>query len=180
MNLIIVVVGFSEEAAPRLNRKRRASSPSLSDDSEDDSESDSVQWLETSEVQPPPENVERFLKATFSKCLPQAKRRQLYKMYPRADIPLLHSPVADKDISNVLGRDFPIHGDQQQARIQSAVLAASGRLIGQWSDLSKQGFSGKSEGLMPVKAVIEVCQQTPSCYINESRQNDIISKIKQK
>ena len=50
MNLIIVVVGFSEEAAPRLNRKRRAPSPSQSDDLEDDSESDSVQWLETSEV----------------------------------------------------------------------------------------------------------------------------------
>ena len=179
-------IGFSEEAAPSLNRKRRAPSPSHSDDSEDDSESDSVQWLETSEVQPPPENVERFLKATFSKCLPQAKRRQLYKMYPRADIPLLHSPVADKDISNVLGRDFPIYGDQQQARIQSAVLAASGPLIGLWSDLSRQGFSGKSEELMPVKAVIEVCQQTlalignASCYINESRRNDIISKIKQK
>ena len=31
-----------------------------------------------------------------------------------------------------------------------------------------------------MKAVIEVCQQTPSCYVNESRQNDIISKIKQK
>ena len=73
MNLIIVVVGFSEEAAPRLNRKRRASSPSLSDDSEDDSESDSVQWLETSEVQPPPENVERFLKATISKMSPPSK-----------------------------------------------------------------------------------------------------------
>ena len=107
-------------------------------------------------------------------------------MYPRADIPLLHSPVADKDISNVLGRDFPIHGDQQQARIQSAVLAASGPLIGLWSDLSRQGFSGKSEELMPVKAVIEVCQQTlalignVSCYTNESRRNDIISKIKQK
>ena len=86
--------------------------------------------------------------------------------------------MADKDILNVLGRYFPIHGDQQQARIQSAVLAALGPLIGQWSDLSKKGFSGKSEELTPVKAVVEVCQQTPSCYINEFRQNDIISKIK--
>ena len=41
-----------------------------------------------------------------------------------------------------------------------AVLAASGPLIGLWSYLSRQGFSGKSEELMPLKAVIEVCQQT--------------------
>ena len=120
--------------------------------------------FDTHEVPPPPENVERFLKATFSKCLP-TKRRRLYSLHPRAD----------KDISNVLGRDFPRQGDQQLAKVQKAVLAASGPLIGLWSDLSSQGFSGKSYELMPVKSVIEVCQQSlalvgnASCFINELR-----------
>lgn len=117
--------------------------------------------FDTHEVPPPPENVKRFLKATFSKCLP-TKRRHLH-------------PRADKDISNVLGRDFPRQGDQQLAKVQKAVLAASGPLIGLWSDLSSQGFSGKSYELMPVKSVIEVCQQSlalvgnASCFINELR-----------
>ena len=73
-----------------------------------------------------------------------------------------------------LGRDFPLLGDQQLSKIQSAILAASGQIIGLWLDPSNEGFSEK---LMPVKTVIETGQQTlalignASCYINESRWN---------
>ena len=82
------------------------------------------------------------------------------------------------------GSEFPAHADQRLSKIQSSVLSSSGPLIKLWSDLSHQGFNGESDGLIPVKSVLDVCQQTlalvgnASSYINEMRCNDIIDKVK--
>ena len=114
----------------------------------------------------------------------QGKRRLLHKMCQRADLPVMHSPITDKDISSVLGSEFPAHADQRLSKIQSLVLSSSGPLIKLWSDLSHQGFNGESDGLISVKSVLDVYQQTKalvgnaSSYTNEMRCNDIIDKVK--
>jgi hypothetical protein len=60
--------------------------------------------------------------------------------------------VADKDISSVLGPEFPSEVYQCLFKIQTAVLAASGPIIGLLSDFVHQGFSGKGEDeLMPIE-----------------------------
>ena len=42
-------------------------------------------------------------------------------MCARADLPVLHSPVTDKDISTVLSSEFQAHADQRLSKIQSSV-----------------------------------------------------------
>ena len=173
----------------RPNPRKRPLIQLLESDSENKGEPSSDQersWLSHEEIPLPPDDVVSFLNTTFNKCLSRPKRRLLSRLYPRADIPVLHPPTADKDITSVLGSEFPAQTDQRLSKIQSSVLSSSGPLIRLWSELSLQGFTGEPEELIPVQSVLEVCQQTlalvgnASCYINEVRRGIMIDRVKYK
>ena len=104
----------------------------------------------------------------------------------KADVSLLRSPAVDKDITSILGRDFPTDQDKQYVKIQSSILSAAGPAIGLLIDLAKQDFSGDTGKLIPAKDIIEVLKETlvlvgnVSCFISETRCLGIINKIKPK
>ena len=70
------------------------------------------------------------------------------------------------------------------SRIQSSVLSSAAPMLNLWADLTHQGFIGNQDELIPVKTVLEVCQQTlalvgnASSYISETRRSVIIDKVK--
>ena len=101
--------------------------------------------------------------------------------------PSPQSPAVDKDITSILGYDFPTNQDKQYVKIQSSILPAVGPAIGLLIDLAKQDFSGDTGELIPVKDIIEVLKETlvlvgsASCFISEIRRLlGIINTIKPK
>lgn len=92
----------------------------------------------------------------------------------------------DKEITSIMGNDFPTEQDKRYIKIQSSILFATGPAIGVLIDLGKQGFAGDSDKLVPVKDMVGVLKETlvlvsnASCFINENRCQGIISKIKPK
>ena len=93
-------------------------------------------------------------------------------------------PKADRDISNILDQSFPTKSDKQLSRIQAAVLASCAPLTGLWSQMARNGFTGKSDELTPTKDVLKVVRETlvlignASSYISTNRKIAIIDKVK--
>lgn len=141
---------------------------------DDDENFDFESWLSSSASSEIPDSIMHFLIIAFSKCLSHDKRKMLINACPRPNVPLLRSPVADKDITNILGRDFPTDQDKQFVKIQSSVISAAGPAIGLLTDLATQDFVGDPGELIPVKDIIDVLKETlvlvgnASCFISET------------
>ena len=92
--------------------------------------------------------------------LPEDLGKALWKEYPCPSMPALTIPVADKDIACVLGKDFPSQTDKSFTNVQLAIVASATPIIDMVSELSKQGFMGGPEELMPTSEVFKVARET--------------------
>jgi len=135
------------------------------------------------------QEVKTFISTTFRRSIPKRKRLDMAKEYPKPDMPATKVPKLDPDIKGALDRDFADRRDEQMAKIQASVLASCAPLANFWSHMSKQGFSGNDQELIPASEVVKVTKDTlalignASNYIAQSRRKafvDSISKSKPK
>ena len=132
-----------------------------------------------------PDDVKKFLESTFKRCLPRKRQRSIAREYPKLNLDVTKVPKADKDISNILDQSFPTKSDKQLSRIQAAILASCGPLTSLWSQMSKNGFTGKSDELMPTKDMVRVIRESlalignASSYVTLNRRLTITDKVKE-
>ena len=127
-----------------------------------DSQADNVllEPLGLPQDEAPPEMILNFINTKFNSCLSRAVRDSISGSYSKFDVPSLKTPEADKDVVSILGKHFPSKEDKRLAAVQSAILASSAPLLSLMSDLISQGFSGKSDELIPVEEVFKVGKES--------------------
>lgn len=162
-----------------------ATSQTLSDDEESDEDFDPESYYTTDPGNDTPDDVKKFLESTFKRCLPRKRRRAIAREYPKPNLDVIKVPKADKDISNILDQSFPIKSDKQLSRIQAAILASSGPLTSLWSQMSMNGFTGKSDELISTKDVMKVIRESlalignASSYVSQNRRLAIVDRVKE-
>ena len=113
-------------------------------------------------------DAKKFFKSTFKQCLPRKRRRSIAREYPKPNLDVTKVPKADKDISSISDQSFPTKRDKQFSRTQAAILASCGPLTSLWSQMSKKGFTGKSDELMPTKDVVRAIRESLALIGNAS------------
>ena len=147
------------------NSQDNSAIQTISDDEESDDDFDPESYYTTNSGNDTTDEVKKFLESTFKRCLPRKRRRAIAREYPK---PVTKVPRADKDISNILDQSFPTRSDKQLSRIQAAILASSGPLTSLWSQMSMNGFTGKSDELMATKDVMRVIRESLALIGNAS------------
>lgn len=130
--------------------------------------------------------LENFINSNFMNCLSQDSHKSLLKDYPVYNLPVLKTPVTDKDVIAVLGRNYPSREDKSLRGIQSAILNAAIPTINLLSDLTSQGFTRKPDKLISAQEVMKIsCRQlaligNAACLTSDKRRASIIASIRPK
>ena len=124
------LTGTSEEPESDSNPRKRKASDSASEDEGEDPSDLELPWLSEGEALSLPENITSFLKSTFTKCLSREKRKVISMLCPKSDLPMLCTPIADKDIASVLGREFPTVMDVQNSVISFVLSCSHAKSVG--------------------------------------------------
>ena len=109
--------------------------------------------------------VKEFMEKAFTKSIPKAKRRCLSKEYPRPDTPVTKVPKLDMVFRTALGKGTTDRSDEQLAKIQGTVLAASAPLANLWSHMEGQGIKGSTGETIPTEDVIRVMRDSLAYWV---------------
>ena len=167
------------------NSQDNSAVQTISDNEESDDDFDLESYYTTDSGNDTPDEVKKFLKSTFKRCLPRKRHRAIALEYPKPNLDVAKVPRADKDISNILDQSFPTRSDKQLSRIRAAILASSGPLTSLWSQMSMNGFTGKSDELMATKDVMRVIRESlalignASSYVSLNQRLTIVDKVKE-
>ena len=129
-----------------------------------------------------PESVDKFLKTSFGKSLRRESRKAMFHEFPKPNCSAVKVPPADPVLVDFMGSDFPRKRDEQLAKIQSAVTAATSPVCNLWADVLEQGLEDQSTDLIPAEVVLKTCKATVSLlgnavsYINSQRREKSLPK----
>ena len=153
-------------------------------DSETDNEEVDLPYSEQEEqTRDIPESVDKFLKTSFGKSLRRETRKAMFHEFPKPNCSAVKVPPANPVLVDFMGSDFPRKRDEQLAKIQSAVTAATSPVCNLWADVLEQGLEDQSTDLIPAEVVLKTCKATVSLlgnavsYINSQRRENIIKSL---
>ena len=109
--------------------------------------------------------------------------KAMFHEFPKPNCSVVKVPPADPVLVDFMGSDFPRKQDEQLAKIQSAVTAATSPVCNLWADVLEQGLEDQSTDLIPAKVVLKTCKATVALlenavsYINSQRRENIIKSL---
>ena len=170
------------DESPRTKRPRYFSYGEQDSDDED-STNDSEFYYGAASVELFQE-VNDFIKATFTRCLPKQQRLHMAREYPKPSGEAVKVPRIDQEIRGALGKELTTKRDSKLSKVQATVLATAAPIANFWSHLVEQDFSGKDEELIPVGRGVHIFKDTlvlignSSNYISQLRRKDISDSMK--
>ena len=179
----------SSSRAPEAKR-HRGGTPSDSDLSDSESDSDSTTQFDPASLVKakegtfrPTSKMTKYLEKHFKRCLTKEEREAIFKEHPRPDTKVCSVPLPDKYITDFLGSKFPREQDTQDKKIQASVLAIARPLTSAWQSLQDAGLEEDTRLVIPAPEVLGILQRTlclvgnASELISQKRRANILSSI---
>ena len=119
--------------------------------------------------------ITSYIEKHFRRTLDKASRTAMHKAHPIPKTEATKAPKVDRFMQDYLASRFPKSEDSDLARIQTAMLRASGPMTCLWAEMIDNGLLGDPEATINVHDVLNIIQRSLVLLGNA---NEMISQLR--